>query len=252
MDKETTMNNIQQLANKLHLPYTRSSYMEAINESMDKQHSYEQFLESLLNHEIDLRKQNGINTRIKRAKFPYLKTFEELKFDVFSLEISNKIRELQSLSFIDQGRNVILVGNPGVGKTHCAIALGIRTCMAGKNVLYITVPNLITELKESMTMNQLTAYKKKFINYDLVILDELGYISFDKEGSELLFNLLSMRNDTKSIVITTNLVFNRWQEIFNDPVLTAAMVDRLTYKSHVINIKGDSYRIKETKEWLNN
>lgn len=102
-----------------------------------------------------------------------------------------------------------------------------------------------------MTLNQLTNYKKKFINYDLVILDELGYITFDKQGSELLFNLLSMRNETKSIIITTNLNFNRWQEIFNDPTLTAAMVDRLTHKAYVINIKSDSYRLKETKEWLN-
>jgi DNA replication protein DnaC len=155
------------------------------------------------------------------------------------------------LSFIDQGRNIILVGNPGVGKTHTAIGLGIKACMERKSVLFITVPNLITELKENMTLNQLTNYKKKFINYDLVILDELGYISFDKQGSELLFNLLSMRSEQKSIIITTNLAFSRWQEIFHDPALTAAMVDRLTYKAYVINITGDSYRLRVTKEWLN-
>jgi DNA replication protein DnaC len=124
----------------------------------------------------------------------------------FPLEVANRIRELQSLSFIDQGRNIILVGNPGVGKTHTAIGLGIKACMERKSVLFITVPNLITELKENMTLNQLTNYKKKFINYDLVILDELGYISFDKQGSELLFNLLSMRSEQKSIIITTNLL----------------------------------------------
>lgn len=128
-----------------------------------------------------------------------------------------------------------------MGKTHTAIGLGIAANMQSKNVLYITVPNLITELKESMTLNQLTNYKKRFITYDLVILDELGYIGFDKEGSELLFNLLSMRNETKSIIITTNLSFNRWEEIFGDPTLTAAMVDRIAHKATVINIKGDSY-----------
>lgn len=169
---------------------------------------------------------------------------------MFPIEIANQIRELQSLRFLDEGRNVILVGNPGVGKTHTAIGLGLAANMKMKNVLYITIPNLITELKESMTLNQLTNYKKRFITYDLVILDELGYISFDKQGSELLFNLLSMRNETKSIIITTNLSFNRWEEIFIDPTLTAAMVDRLAHKATVINIKGDSYRIKETKEWL--
>lgn len=244
------MNEIQRLAHRLHLPYIKNQYLESINESMDKQYSYEKFLEVLLENEVILRDKNGINNRIKNAKFPYLKYLEDLKYDAFPLEVSNKIRELQSLNFIEQGRNVILVGNPGVGKTHTAIGLGIKACMKNMNVLYITVPNLITELKESMTLNQLTNYKKKFISYDLVILDELGYIAFDKQGSELLFNLLSMRNETKSIVITTNLTFNRWQEIFNDPTLTAAMVDRLTHKSHVINIKGESYRLKETKEWL--
>ena len=246
------MNEIQKLAHRLQLPYIKNQYLETINESMDNQHSYEEFLKLLLENEVILRNKNGINNRIRRAKFPYLKYLEELKYDAFPLEVSNKIRELQSLSFINQGRNVILVGNPGVGKTHTAIGLGIKACMNSMNVLYITVPNLITELKESMTLNQLTNYKKKFVSYDLVILDELGYIAFDKQGSELLFNLLSMRNETKSVVITTNLTFNRWQEIFNDPTLTAAMVDRLTHKSHVINIKGESYRLKETKEWLTN
>jgi len=244
------MNEIQRLAHRLHLPYIKNQYLEAINESMDNQYSYEKFLELVLDNEVTLRDKNGINNRIRNAKFPYLKYLETLKYDSFPLDIANKIRELQSLSFVDQGRNIILVGNPGVGKTHTAIGLGIKSCMERKTVMYVTVPNLITELKESMTLNQLTNYKKKFISYDLVILDELGYIAFDKQGSELLFNLLSMRNETKSIIITTNLTFNRWQEIFGDPTLTAAMVDRLTHKSHVINIKGDSYRLKETKEWL--
>jgi DNA replication protein len=245
------MNNIEQLARNLKLSYTKNNYKNEINESLTKQLSYEQFLELILKKEIELRQENGIKNRIKNARFPYFKTFEELDYNAFPLEIANKIRELQSLSFINQGQNAIFIGNPGVGKTHIAIALGIKACQAGKSVLYITVPNLITELKESMTLNQLTNYKKRFINYDLVILDELGYITFDKQGSELLFNLLSMRDDNKSIVITTNLQFNRWQEVFNDPVLTTAMVDRLACKAYVFPIKGDSYRIKETKEWLN-
>jgi DNA replication protein DnaC len=217
---------------------------------MDKNASYEDFLKIILSNELSVRETNGVNRRIRIAKYPYLKYLHDLKLDVFPIEIANQIRELQSLRFLDEGRNVILVGNPGVGKTHTAIGLGLAANMKMKNVLYITIPNLITELKESMTLNQLTNYKKRFITYDLVILDELGYISFDKQGSELLFNLLSMRNETKSIIITTNLSFNRWEEIFIDPTLTAAMVDRLAHKATVINIKGDSYRIKETKEWL--
>ena len=246
------MNEIEKLAHRLKLSNTKANYRLLINEAMDNQSSYEDFLKLILAREAKARESNGINRRIKIAKYPYIKYLHDLKLDVFPLDISNKIRELGSLSFLDEGRNIILVGNPGVGKTHTAIGLGIAANMKMKNVLYITVPNLITELKESMTLNQLTNYKKRFITYDLVILDELGYIGFDKEGSELLFNLLSMRNETKSIIITTNLAFNRWEEIFGDPTLTAAMVDRLAHKATVINIKGESYRIKETKEWLNN
>ncbi len=246
------MNEIEKMAHKLKLSHIKSSYKQSISEAMDKQASYEEFLKIILSSELKTRESNGINRRIRTAKYPYIKHLHDLKFDAFPLEVANQLRELTSLSFLDEGRNVILVGNPGVGKTHTAIGLGIAANMKSKNVLYITVPNLITELKESMTLNQLTNYKKRFITYDLVILDELGYIGFDKEGSELLFNLLSMRNETRSIIITTNLAFNRWEEIFIDPTLTAAMVDRLAHKASVINIKGDSYRIKETKEWLNN
>ena len=123
--------------------------------------------------------------------------------------------------------------------------------MAGKNVLFKSVPNLVIELQESMSRNQITMYKKKFEKSDLVILDELGYVSFDKEGSEILFNLISNRINAGSIIITTNLLFDRWEEIFKDPILTTAIVDRLAFKSHIINMSGDSYRIKETKNWLN-
>lgn len=238
------------MAHKLKLSHIKNNYSASISEAMDKNASYEEFLKIILSNELSVRETNGVNRRIRIAKYPYLKYLHDLKLDVFPIEIANQIRELQSLRFLDEGRNVILVGNPGVGKTHTAIGLGLAANMKMKNVLYITIPNLITELKESMTLNQLTNYKKRFITYDLVILDELGYISFDKQGSELLFNLLSMRNETKSIIITTNLSFNRWEEIFIDPTLTAAMVDRLAHKATVINIKGDSYRIKETKEWL--
>lgn len=246
------MKTIEQLASKLKLANIRDNYQSIISEAMDNNSSYEDFLKLVLTSETKARESNGINRRIRTAKYPYIKYLHDLKLDLFPAQVSNQIRELQSLRFLDEGRNVILVGNPGVGKTHTAIGLGIAANMKSKNVLYVTVPNLITELKESMTLNQLTNYKKRFISYDLVILDELGYIGFDKEGSELLFNLLSMRNETKSIIITTNLTFNRWEEIFGDPTLTAAMVDRLTHKATVINIKGDSYRIKETKDWLSN
>ncbi|MBA7498363.1 IS21 family transposase ISHahy12 [subsurface metagenome] len=122
--------------------------------------------------------------------------------------------------------------------------------MAGYKVLFATVPLLINQLKESRSEKTLIKLEGKFEKYDLVIADELGYISFDKEGSELLFTHLSLRAGRKSTIITTNLSFERWNEIFSDSVMTAAMIDRLTHKSYILNMNGNSYRLKETREWL--
>ena len=122
--------------------------------------------------------------------------------------------------------------------------------MAGYKVLFATVPLLINQLKESRSEKTLIRLETKFEKYDLVIADELGYISFDKEGSELLFTHLSLRAGRKSTIITTNLSFERWDEIFSDSVMTAAMIDRLTHKSYILNMNGNSYRLKETREWL--
>lgn len=143
-----------------------------------------------------------------------------------------------------------MIGNPGTRKSHLAIGLGIKACLANKTVLFVHVPNLVIELKEAMSSNQVHSNKRRFEKYDLVILDELGYISFDKEGSEILFNLLSNRNDKGAIIITTNLIFDRWEEIFKDPILTGAMIDRLAHKAHVLDLTGESYRIKETISWM--
>jgi len=136
------------------------------------------------------------------------------------------------------------------GKSHIATGLGIKACLAGYKVMFATVPLLINKLKESRSQKTLQLFESRFEKYDLVIADELGYISFDKEGSELLFTYLSLRAGRKSTIITTNLSFERWDEIFIDSVMTAAMIDRLTYKSYMVNMNGSLYRLKETKKWL--
>lgn len=242
--------SIKDDAKYLTLSYTFHHYEQLIAEAEETGMTIREFLEDMLSKEAEQRKANGIQRRLRQAHFPYRKYLTDFKSEHFSKDLRLKIRSLQSLRFLEHGENIILIGNPGTGKTHLAIALGIEACMKEKNVLFSSVPNLMIELKEAMSLHQVNAYRKKFERYDLVILDELGYISFDKEGSEILFNLLSNRNDRGSIIITSNLVFERWDEIFKDPILTGAIVDRLAHKAHVLDMSGDSYRIKETLDWL--
>lgn len=241
---------IENYCKELKLPAIRQSYKEEIEEANQKNYSYEKFLCQLLQKENDLRRENGKKNRIRLAGFPAKKYLEDLDINALPEDARKKLKVLSSLDFIKNGQNVILAGNAGTGKSHIATGLGIRACMEGYKVYFATVPLLVNQLKESRSAKTLRAFERKFEKYDLVIADELGYISFDREGSELLFTHLSLRAGRKSTIITSNLSFERWEEIFKDPVMTAAMIDRLTHKSYVINMVGDSYRLKETKEWM--
>lgn len=241
---------IKKYVSELKIPGVNQGLKMNIEEAYKFDKSYEEFLRDILIEAYDMRKENGKKNRIKNARFPYKKYLDELKVEYLPEDCRKKLKELKTLSFIDEGRNIILAGNPGTGKTHLSIGLGIEACNMGYKVYFTTVASLINELKESRSEKKLYTFEKRFENYDLIVADELGYISFDKEGSELLFTFLSLRAERKSTIITTNLSFDRWNEIFNDAVLTAALIDRLTHKSYVINMNGDSYRIKETREWL--
>lgn len=244
------INEIKRYVSELKIPGINQGLQMKIEEAYKVDQSYEELLRDIFIEAYDIRKENGKKNRIKNAKFPYHKYLDELQINDLPEEGRKKIRELKTLKFIEEGRNIILAGNPGTGKTHMSIGLGIDACNKGYKVYFTTVASLINELKETRSDKKLYTFEKKFEKYDLIIADELGYISFDKEGSELLFTFLSLRAERKSTIITTNLSFDRWNEIFNDPVLTAALIDRLTHKSYVINMNGNSYRMKETKEWL--
>ncbi len=233
---------IKEYCNILKLKGVHDHFEEVMEETKD----YEEFLHKLLLLEIDEKDKRGVECRIRNAKFPYKKYLEDIDIKCLPESMQKKLPELSTLAFIEKGQNVILSGNPGTGKSHISIGLGIKACMEGYKVLFTTIPLLITQLKECNSKKTLTYYENRFEKYDLVIADELGYISFDKEGAELLFTNLSLRASRKSIIITTNLSFDRWEEVFGDPVITSAMVDRLTHKAHIIDMTGDSYRLRET------
>ena len=241
---------ISESARSLFLTYIAANYRMHIEEAANTDMPHDEFLDVLFIRELEYRKDNRLKKRLAAAKFPYKKYLVDFDRSNYTKQTAKMIGSLSSLEFIKNKENVILIGNPGVGKSHLAIALGIEACMNDMRVLFTSAPNLVIELREAMSLNQISSFRKKFEKYDLVILDELGYISFDKDGNEILFNLLSARNDAGSIIITTNLVFERWVEVFKDPVLTGALVDRLAHRSYVLDMSGDSYRIRETMEWI--
>jgi len=243
--------NIKDLAHELKLSYIREHFKILIDEATHTKSGYDEFLFNVLENEVIQRRSNGISRKIKTAKFPNKKYLDDFKASRYSDSLEMRIKSLKSLSFVDNKENIIMIGNPGSGKTHLAIGLGLKACHEGKNVLFISVPNLIIQLKEALSNRQLDSYKRKFERFDLVIIDELGYVSFDKSGCEILFNLLSNRNDKGSTIITSNLNFERWEEIFKDPMLTGALIDRLTHKAHILDMTIEqSYRFEETEEWL--
>ena len=214
--------------------------------------SYYRLIRELLEKEHENRTEKRKKQKIRRANFPELKYLEELDVKELPKDAQVALNELETLEFIREGRNVVLYGNPGTGKTHLATALAIRACEEDMTVLFTTVPRLLTQIRKCRSQKKLTQLERNFEKYDLVICDEFGYVSCDKEGGELLFNHLSLREGKKSTIITTNLAFNRWNEIIKDKVLVAAMVDRLTHKAFIINMTGDSYRLKETKKIMAN
>jgi DNA replication protein DnaC len=151
--------------------------------------------------------------------------------------------DLCSLAFIEKKQNVVMVGSPGTGKTHLATGLGRKACEEGYEVRFYRVAHLVEELESALRINRVSAFRKRLEKVDLVILDEMGYLPFSKEGAELLFQLISEFYEQKSLIITSNLEFSQWNRIFTDSRLTAALVDRLIHHAHILSFHGESYRL---------
>jgi DNA replication protein DnaC len=242
--------NIKELTAPLQLAYIGHNFDHLVKEATHTRMPYAEFMMGALEKELEQRKQNRVQRRVKEARFPYKKYLVDLNLDEYGDNLRGEIEELARLDFISNQENVVLIANSGRGKTHLAIGLGMEACLADKRVLFTNVPNLVIELKEAMSRNAVTAFKNKFLKFDLVIIDELGYVSFDTEGCDILFNLISNRLVTGAMIVTTNLVFEEWGMVFKDPHLTGALVDRIAMRAHVLDMSGKSYRFKETKDWL--
>lgn len=245
MDKQKEMID---MCKELRLPSIRSLLEQEV--LLEKYKSPAEFLYFALKQEMEDRYVRAKANRIRLANFPEKKLLEELDVEALPQNAAVRLPHLKELKFIQDKQNVLLIGSPGTGKTHLAIGLGIEACLAGYKVYFTSVASLVNQLKESRSARTLRSFELKFEKYDLVIIDELGYISFDKEGAELLFTHLSLRAGRAATIITSNLTFERWEEVFHDPVLTSALTDRLTHRAHIINMIGGSYRILETKEWM--
>jgi len=243
------INNIGQSCEILKLSGILQSYQSIADECGKLKASYSEYLEQLLNYELMLREQRSKEMLLKTAGIPQLKTLE--MFDFSSSNVNQQqIQELANLHFVRNKENVIFIGSPGTGKTHLATSLGYLATQQRLKVKFITAADLLLQLEAASLQNKLSTYLGKAIaGVSLLIIDELGYLTLNEHQSHLLFQVVNKKYETGSIIITSNLTFSQWQGVLNnDEALTAAIMDRLIHHSHIININGDSHRLKQKRK----
>lgn len=231
---------------QLKMPQAAKVYQSMAREAADNNLTYEEFLLGVLEQEVHQRENNRIQRRIRQASFPVIKTLDNFDFIAIPSLNKPKVLALADGDFIRHKENILMVGNAGVGKTHLAIALAFATCRKGYRVKFYTAAGLVNELVAAQHEYRLAKMEKQWLVPDLVIIDELGFVPFSKSGAELLFQYCSSRYERGSIIITTNLEFAKWTEVFGDEQMTAALLDRLTHRAHILNMNGDSYRFKQS------
>lgn len=217
-----------------------------LRQAVDTGLGYDDFLLELTRLERESRAANRLKLRIREARFPLLKSVETYDLQAVPELDIRVFRELTTCEFIKEHRNVIFLGSSGTGKTHMATALGLEACKNNYKTRFVTCYGLVNELIEAREERILQRIIQRYRRYDLLILDELGYIPFSREGAELLFQVLAERHEKGSVMITTNLGFADWTQVFGDPRMTAALLDRLTHKAQIVDCNWQSYRLRQS------
>ena len=238
---------IAERCKELKLPTVLSEYQALARQAQDGGWSFEMFLAELLEREVIKRRDNTARLRMREAKFPDIKTLDQLDFTALQGVSRTKIQALSSGQFIGDNEDVVVLGPIGTGKTHLAIALGVEAARRRTRVAFVRAADLVRQLVEARDDRQLGRLHRRYQRVELLIVDELGFVPLDKTEAELLFNLLADRYERRSTVVTSNLTFGEWVQVFGSEKLTTALLDRLAHHAHVLTTKGASYRTNKRR-----
>jgi DNA replication protein DnaC len=231
---------------QLRLPTMGAEFAKLARAAADANEDYEQYLLRLTELEVAARASNALQARVRAAGFPVPKDFDTFDFTAVPSLSKPKVLELARGEWIEQRTNTCLIGSPGTGKTHLAIALGLAACRQGKRVRFFTAAALVTRLEEAQKQYQLDRVLAQLDRTDLLICDELGYLSFSRAGAELLFQVFADRYERRSLLVTSNLAFSAWGQVFQGERMTAALLDRLTHRCQIFEMNSESFRFRES------